>query len=139
MDSLIVRYPFKWGDTYINNCPLSVDWDYQMGYLLEVVERESNFSTSLGEGVVVPHVYVKEVTTTLCAVGLVTEGVEDWPAPEGETIRLVFMLLGPVDDPDHHLIVLSEVVHMLMEPGMVERLCQAPNEVTLATLLGEAH
>lgn len=30
------------GDTYINNVPLTIDNDYYMGYLLEVVERSTS-------------------------------------------------------------------------------------------------
>jgi NhaP-type Na+/H+ or K+/H+ antiporter/mannitol/fructose-specific phosphotransferase system IIA component (Ntr-type) len=76
----------------------------------QVVERERVAPTLLGHGIAVPHVKLPGLSRTICAIGQSAEGVSY--ENESESVRLVFLLLSPVDEPEMHLAVLGEVARL---------------------------
>lgn len=121
LDSLILIYP-----------------DLDKGSLLaSLLSREASFPTALGDRVALPHAYSESLQSPLCAVGMVQQGVSDWVSPDGKPVQLVFLLMSPSGDPDGHLVVLSEIVRLIMHPGMVNSLIESKSDLELASHLME--
>jgi PTS system nitrogen regulatory IIA component len=91
----------------------------------ELLERERAFPTALGHGIAVPHAYVKALNWRLCAVARIPGGLE-FGAPDGQKIRLAFLLLSPQGDPEGHLATMAEIARMVSDQSMRDRLLNAP-------------
>ena len=102
----------------------------------ELLDRERLFPSALGHGVAVPHAYSRALSSRLCAIAQVPGGV-DFGASDGETVRLVFLLLSPPGDPERHLATLAEVARLAGDREMRARLMAAshPSEL-LAVVQG---
>ncbi len=62
--------------------------------LIAVLEREMVAPTGLGDEVAIPHAAVEGLTHPAVALGLSHEGI-DFDAPDGQSARIVFLLLLP--------------------------------------------
>jgi len=95
----------------------------------EILARESAVPTTLGHGVALPHAKMEGLSCPVCAVALVPEGIQLGTEPD--PIRLVFMLVSPVEEPEMHLAVLGEIARLCADPAVREMLfkCQDPSEI----------
>lgn len=90
----------------------------------DVAKRESSGTTAVGGGVAIPHAKSPAVKRTgLCAVTL-REGV-DWGSPDRQPVRIVFMIAASEQGGDEHLSLLSRLVTLLMNKGLIQKLCEA--------------
>jgi len=95
----------------------------------EVTAREEIFPTVIAPGLAVPHARMPGMTEPL--LGMVcTPGGVDFKSEMG-SVRITLLLLTPVDEPNLHLQILSELAKTFGEPGIVEGLlnCRTPGEV----------
>lgn len=91
-----------------------------------VLQRELTHTTSLGNGVALPHTTVTGVDRPCIVVATAPEGVEFGPAAAGkEPDRLFFLLLSPVDSAGKHIKILARIVRLVRSPEFVERLLEA--------------
>jgi Kef-type K+ transport system membrane component KefB/mannitol/fructose-specific phosphotransferase system IIA component (Ntr-type) len=79
-----------------------------------VLEREALSSTGVGEGVALPHAEIPGLDRPSLAFARLAEGI-DFDAPDGEKVRLVFLLLVPPRDYDQHLRLLSALARLLTQ------------------------
>jgi len=102
--------------------------------LEELVERESAFPTTLGQGVAIPHVYSSTLKRRICAVARVPNGIHFTADTDREPIKLVFLLISPNGDPEGHLATLSEIARTLGREGMawVDKAIQVAERHNLA-------
>jgi len=77
-----------------------------------LLERERLGSTAVGEGLAIPHCKIHGLSDIYVAVARVEEGV-DFVAPDGEPVRVMFVVLSPPDQPAAHLQVLSQIARVL--------------------------
>ena len=70
--------------------------------LKEVVERERQATTGIGNGVGVPHARSTHVKKTVMAIGRVSGGIE-FGAVDGERVRVILLLVSPENKRDEHL------------------------------------
>lgn len=101
----------------------------------EIMAREESFPTALGHGVAVPHGYLQQVRTRLCAIAQLQEGL-DFDAPDGQPVRLVFLIIGPTNDPNGHLTAMAEVARIVFDEALRTELLNAPDSEELARLVG---
>jgi len=101
--------------------------------LTDIVQREQRSSSSVGGGIAVPHVYVQGLSMPVSAVALAPDGL-DMGAPDGQPVRVVFLLLSPWGDPEGHLATLAEVARLAASRHPRERLLAAtgPEDVLAA-------
>jgi len=92
--------------------------------LHELLEREKSFPTALGHGIAVPHAYSSQLESRLCAIAQIPDGV-DFRAPDGEPVRLAFLLLSPSGDPEGHLATMGEIARLVSDRTTRERLIGA--------------
>ena len=71
-------------------------------------EREQIGSTGIGSGIAIPHCKLKGLARGVVAIGTVPEGV-DFGAVDGRPVRLVFLVITPLESPAEHLQVLAAI------------------------------
>ena len=76
--------------------------------LAGVLEREAKMSTAVGQGIAIPHARLEEVPGFLAAAALCPSGL-DFPAPDGEPVRLVFLLVSSPATAGLHVRALAAV------------------------------
>ena len=69
-------------------------------------EREQIGSTGIGSGLAIPHCKLKGLARGIVAIGTVPGGV-DFGAVDGRPVRLVFLVISPIDSPAEHLQILA--------------------------------
>ena len=82
------------------------------GVIAAVEAREAAVSTAMGGGLAVPHGRTDLVSEVCLAAGLV-EGVDDYAAPDGLPVRVVFLVLTPRNASAKHVKVLSRIARLM--------------------------
>jgi mannitol/fructose-specific phosphotransferase system IIA component (Ntr-type) len=81
----------------------------------EVLEREQQQSTALGQGVAVPHGFLPELERPLVAVARLRDPI-DAGAPDGERVELVYLITGGRADADLYLGLLMSIAQLQADP-----------------------
>ncbi len=89
-------------------------------YKAAILKRESEGTTAVGGGVAVPHAKSDAVAKPGLAAVTVPDGV-DYDAPDGDAVKLFFMIAAPMDG-NLHLEILSRLVTLLMDGEFVNAL-----------------
>ena len=92
-------------------------------YKHEILLREEQGTTAIGEGIAVPHAKSDSVKVPGLSAITVKGGV-DYEAPDGKPSDILFMITAPMDG-DLHLEILSRLMVMLMEPEFCNALRNA--------------
>lgn len=103
-----------------------------------IVDRERSMPTAMGSGIAIPHAYHGHAEHSQCYVANVRNGF-DAPTPDGEPIRLVFLVLSPVGRAEEHLRSLASIAQLAHDPTynkFLER--QASSERLLQLILERA-
>jgi two-component system sensor histidine kinase KdpD len=75
-----------------------------------VLEREQQGGTFVGEDVAIPHARIAGLSRPLMAIGIGRGGIQDQGA--GRKVRIMMLLLSPVDPPESHLEMLGLISRM---------------------------
>lgn len=105
-------------------------------YKAAILKRESEGTTAVGGGIAVPHAKSDAVKTPGLAAVTVPDGV-DYQAPDGDAVKLLFMIAAPPDG-NLHLEILSRLVTLLMDPGFVNSLVEAKTTEEFMKVIDEA-
>ncbi|MEM7459225.1 MAG: PTS sugar transporter subunit IIA [Pseudomonadota bacterium] len=89
-----------------------------------VIERENLGSTSVGEGVAIPHARIPGLKTPVGAFVRLVDGV-DFDAIDGRPCDLIFMLLAPIASGADHLRALAQVSRAFRNADLRDKLRQA--------------
>jgi len=87
----------------------------------KVLERERVMSTGMGEGIAIPHAKTEAVAELAAAFGVTSQDV-DFSAIDDKPVRLVFLLLGPMDPTGPHLQALSRISRLMHNREFRQRL-----------------
>lgn len=98
--------------------------------------REKLGSTGLGQGVAIPHGRIKNLKTATGALIRVLNAVP-FDAPDGQNVKLVFVLLVPERATDEHLQILSELAQMFSDRVFREQLMGAATADELQKLISQ--
>ncbi len=96
--------------------------------------REKLGSTGLGQGVAIPHGRLKGLKAATGAMIRVQSAVP-FDAPDGQNVKLIFVLLVPERATDEHLQILSELAQMFCDKPFRERLLEAATPPELHQLI----
>ncbi len=96
--------------------------------------REKLGSTGLGQGVAIPHGRIKGLKAATGAMIRVQSAVP-FDAPDGQNVKLIFVLLVPERATDEHLQILSELAQMFCDKPFRERLLNAATPANLQQLI----
>ncbi|WPF65922.1 MULTISPECIES: fructose-specific PTS transporter subunit EIIC [unclassified Corynebacterium] len=95
--------------------------------LRAALDREEKSTTAVGEGVAIPHARCSGVREPVLAVARLERDVE-WNAPDGQPVRLVFLIAVPEDAGKQHLKILARIARALTTSGFREDLLNAENK-----------
>ncbi len=96
--------------------------------------REKLGSTGLGQAVAIPHGRIKGLKAATGAMIRVQSAVP-FDAPDGQNVKLIFLLLVPERATDEHLQILSELAQMFCDKPFRERLLGAATPAQLQQLI----
>lgn len=116
---------------------------FRAGYVPEGTElvrilqnREDLGSTGLGEGVAIPHVFLKNVDSPRIAVGRSKEGV-DFGAIDGRPVHIFFLLVTPEAAKGEHLKALGRISRLLRNEGFRNAIMRAANGKEILRIIVE--
>ncbi len=102
-----------------------------------VWERELKFASAVGHGVLVPHARLPGLKAPLVAVGRFAKA-PPLPTPDGAPLRLVFLILTPLETPTIQLKVLQRIASLIMNETLRRKILRAKTDETLLNLLRTA-
>lgn len=95
-----------------------------------VIAREEKESTALEHGIAVPHGKTDAVGELIAGIGRVPDGV-DFGARDGEPARILVMTISPAARSGPHLQFIGEVMRLLRDPVLRQRILDAPDAATI--------
>jgi CBS domain containing-hemolysin-like protein len=105
---------------------------------LEAVwERELKFASAVGHGVIVPHARLAGLTEPVIAVGRYPKPAS-FPTPDGVAVRLVFLILTPIESPVVQLKILQRIASLVMNENLRRKLWRAKTDESLLEILRTA-
>ncbi|SIQ48949.1 PTS system, fructose-specific IIC component [Alkalispirochaeta americana] len=90
----------------------------------EILQRDSEVSTAIGDGVAIPHKLTPLVSQPQVAF-LQTRKGGHFSSPDGIPVRLFFLLLAPEGSVNEHLRTLSKLARLLHDARFREELLEA--------------
>lgn len=102
-----------------------------------VWDRELKFASAVGRGVLVPHARLPGLKAPLIAVGRFAKA-PPLPTPDGTPLRLVFLILTPLETPTMQLKVLQRIASLVTNETLRRKILRAKTDETLLTLLRTA-
>ena len=106
-------------------------------FLAQVFRREAQGSTGTGGGLAIPHGRCSAVMRPALAA-LTIQGGVDFSAPDGQPVKLLFLIAAPDQDDFLYLSVLSHLARLLMEEELRKKLEEAANPAEFRRLLLDA-
>jgi 2-O-A-mannosyl-D-glycerate-specific PTS system IIC component len=94
------------------------------GLIDEVMRREVEGTTAIGDGLVIPHARFAGVRRVRLAVATLASAL-DIPAEDGRPVDVVIVLVGPPDDSRRMLQVLARLARLVKRPPFLDHLRQA--------------
>lgn len=98
--------------------------------LTDFVNRERKASTAIGFGIAIPHVRTYQAKELIIGIARSAEGY-DFDAPDGELVRLFFVMAAPSYDDNLYLRVFKALAEVLQFDYFRRRLLDAESEYDL--------
>ena len=92
----------------------------------EILAREQESNTALGHGVALPHARTDHCRAIVIAVGRSAAGI-DYRAPDGQPVKLVFLLGTPQAQVTEYLRVVGCLARLLGNDAIRQKLLAAPD------------
>lgn len=100
----------------------------------QILQRDNEMSTAVGDGVAIPHRLSALVDRQLL-VFMRTEKPASFSPPDGEPVRLLFLLLAPEGAVNEHLQTLSRLARLLHDSSFRQQLLTVQDPEDVVTLL----
>jgi mannitol/fructose-specific phosphotransferase system IIA component (Ntr-type) len=107
------------------------------GVVAEIMRREAEGSTAVGDGLVIPHARLAAVRDVHIAIASLARPIVV-DAPDGAPADLVVLLVGPTGDPRRMLRVLARLVRMVRYADLLADLRDAATPDDLRQALARA-
>lgn len=105
-------------------------------YKKDVLAREASGTTGLGDGIATPHAKSAGVTAPGLAAMTIPDGI-DFQSMDGNPARLFFAIAAPDGGNDEHLMILSKLATMIMDPDFKEALIKAKSKEEFLKLIDD--
>jgi len=102
----------------------------------EIIERERQATTGIGNGVGIPHARSENVDRILLTFGRVEDGV-DYAAVDAQPVRVLALLISPKDATDEHLAAMKGIVGIVRDGYQCKRLIGCRSADSFVDLLKE--
>jgi PTS system fructose-specific IIC component len=101
-----------------------------------VIDREKIMTTGVGREVAIPHCKKKDCNKFAIAFGLTSKGI-DFNSIDGKPVKIIFLLLGPEDNPGMHIRLLSRISRLISKEELREKLLKVSKPDDAYALLKE--
>ena len=100
--------------------------------------REKTLTTAIGSSAAIPHARCPGIARPLVGFATLPDGME-WHAPDGQAVRVVFLILTPITMPSAQVTILAGLARLLSTPTLRDRLieAQSPEDVMEAVEAAE--
>ncbi|MBR1911152.1 MAG: PTS sugar transporter subunit IIA [Treponema sp.] len=102
-----------------------------------VLAREEESTTAVGEGVAIPHCKSSSVLRPALAAMTVPAGV-DYDAPDGEKVKVIFLIAAPNTKDNVHVDVLSKLSVLLLDENFTKDLLKADSVEKFLAVVDDA-
>ena len=99
-----------------------------------LLEREAILSTGIGGGVAVPHAQIPGLGRLAMAASTHSDGLQ-YPALDGQPVRIVFCLLGDANTAADHLAGLARLARLARRSSALEPLVEAADGAAFVATL----
>jgi PTS system nitrogen regulatory IIA component len=99
-----------------------------------VMEREQKMSTSLENGIAVPHGKVASVDRLLVAVGLKQKGI-DFKSADGQSSKIIILILSSATQSGPHVRCLAEIGRLLQSDVNRKKILAAKDAETVFKIM----
>ena len=82
-----------------------------------VLEREKIMTTGVGRGIAIPHCKKSGCQEFAIALGIQPKGI-DFNAIDHKPVKVVFLLIGPEDNPSMHIRLLSRISRLISKNSL---------------------
>jgi PTS system nitrogen regulatory IIA component len=104
--------------------------------LKTLLEREKLGSTSIGDGIAIPHGKLRGLDDLIVSFGRSKEGI-DFSAVDNKPVNLFFLLMAPEHTTGQHLKALAKISRMLKDSAFKIRLMEAKSKDELYEAITE--
>lgn len=94
--------------------------------LNSIIEREKLMSTGVGDGVAIPHGKAEGIKELAAAFGITKRGIE-FQSIDDKPVHLIFLLVGPINQPGPHLKALSRISRLMHKAEFRDKLMASRN------------
>lgn len=108
----------------------------QEAFKQDILTRESQSSTGVGEAIAIPHAKSAAVNQPAIAFGRSAEGI-DFDSMDGQPARLFFMIAASEGANNEHLEALSRLSTFLMDPTFQKNMYNAANREDILQAVNE--
>ncbi|CAN2252643.1 phosphotransferase system (PTS) fructose-specific enzyme IIABC component [Bacillus subtilis] len=108
----------------------------RQAYKEAILNRESQSSTGIGEGIAIPHAKTASVINPAIAFGRSKDGV-DYESLDGQPAHLVFMIAATEGANNTHLEALSRLSTLLMREEIRKQLLEAESEDAIIAIINQ--
>lgn len=109
----------------------------QEAFKKAILDRESQFSTGIGEGIAIPHGKSSSVKQATLVAGICKEGT-DYESLDGQLSQLFFMIAAPEGENQLHLDVLAKLSTLLMDADFKNALLNAQSQEEFLNIIDKA-
>ena len=102
----------------------------------EIIDRERQATTGIGNGVGIPHARSGNVDKVLLSFGRIDGGI-DYSAVDGERVRVLVLLISPKKATDEHLAAMKSIVGIVRDGYQCKRLVGCKSAESFVDLLRE--
>ncbi|MFD1431395.1 PTS fructose transporter subunit IIABC [Lacticaseibacillus yichunensis] len=106
-------------------------------YRSDILKREAESTTGIGDGIAMPHAKDKAVTRATVLFAKSDAGI-DFNSLDGQPVYLFFMIAAPEGANNVHLQALSALSSLLIDPALIAQLKQAKTPDDVQQLFGAA-
>ena len=83
--------------------------------------REKIMTTGVGRQVAIPHCKIKDGKEFSIAFGISESGI-DFDAIDNQPVKIIFLLVGPEDNPGMHIRLLSRISRLISKEALRDKL-----------------
>lgn len=100
----------------------------------DILDRENQISTGVGQGIAIPHTQSASVKKCKITIAKLKNSV-DWETLDGTKVKLVILITVPIESKEAHLKILASLAEKLMDETLCEKLHNAKTEKEVLSVL----
>jgi fructose-specific phosphotransferase system IIA component len=101
-----------------------------------ILEREKIMTTGVGNGIAIPHCKDSSCPTFAVSIGILNKKI-DFASIDKKKVKLIFLLVGPENNPGMHIKLLSRISRLLSNDELRDNLFNAKSPAKIMELIKE--